>query len=141
MNPPAVYVTGSTSGGGEGGSPASTASTGGDGGGGGVVCTCAEGLTCCGGPETCVNLLNDPFNCGECGNHCAADQACIQGECRDACDPGFGCEEGICCGLKCCDATIELCCDYGTSADAPDLHCQTPVNGTCPLACSGCEED
>lgn len=132
----------SSSGGGAGGedvgttTTVSTTSAGGDGGAGGMACACEAGLSCCG--PACVNLANDPLNCGSCDTRCAEAQACIQGECKDPCDPDFGCEEGICCGVTCCnDGTI--CCDYGTSAEAPDVHCQAPVNGTCPLACSGCE--
>ncbi|MGK3981844.1 hypothetical protein WME99_02350 [Sorangium sp. So ce136] len=137
------YITVSSSssgGGGDVGTTTSvsvtTTSAGGEGGAGGVACTCEEGLSCCG--PTCVNLANDPHNCGTCGTTCAAEQACIQGECKDPCAPEFGCEEGICCGEACCtDGT--LCCDYGTSAEMPLLLCQDPVNGTCPVACSGCE--
>lgn len=137
-----TYVTASSaSGGGAGGDAATstsvvtTTTSSGEGGAGGVACTCEDGLSCCG--PTCVNLANDPHNCGECGTACAPEQACIQGECKDPCAPEFGCEEGICCGTACCGAGT-LCCDYGASADAPDLSCQEPVNGTCPIACTGC---
>ncbi|WP_437290434.1 hypothetical protein [Sorangium sp. So ce406] len=136
-----TYVTASSASGG-GAEPGTTTtsvvtttSSSGEGGAGGVACTCEEGLSCCG--PTCVNLVNDPHNCGECGTTCAPEQACIQGECKDPCAPGFGCEEGTCCGETCCVGGT-LCCDYGTSADAPSVSCQDPVNGTCPVACSGC---
>jgi hypothetical protein len=140
--PTYVTVSSSSAGGagGEGGATtttvATTTSAGGAGGEGGAACTCEAGLSCCG--SECVNLAGDPHNCGTCGTTCAENQACIQGVCANACAPGFGCEEGLCCGVRCCGAG-ELCCDYGESADAPDLHCQATVNGTCPLACSGCE--
>ncbi|MGK4005909.1 hypothetical protein WMF31_25000 [Sorangium sp. So ce1036] len=134
-----VTTTSTTStgggGGGDVGTTTSTTSAGGEG-GGPVECTCEAGLTCCG--PACVNMASDPLNCGACGAQCGAEEACIQGECKDPCDPDFGCEEGLCCGKACCGPGA-LCCDYGASADAPDLHCQEPVNGTCPLACSGCE--
>ncbi|WP_437320044.1 hypothetical protein [Sorangium sp. So ce385] len=146
MNVLPIYVTvSSSSGGGAGGeggattttttTTVSTTSAGGEGGAGGVACTCDAGLSCCG--PACVNLANDPQNCGTCGTRCPDEQACIQGECKDPCDPNFGCEEGICCGVECCLGGT-ICCDYGTSAEAPDLHCQQPENGTCPLACTGC---
>ncbi|WP_437930483.1 hypothetical protein WMF37_15015 [Sorangium sp. So ce291] len=140
------YITvSSSSGGGEGGdvgttTSVTTTSAGGEGGAGGVACTCEEGLSCCG--PTCVNLANDPHNCGTCGTTCEGAEACIQGECKSWCSPEFGCEEGICCGNECCGTPERpgtICCDYGTSAEAPVLRCQDPVNGTCPVACSGCE--
>lgn len=138
-----TYVTAtSASGGGAGGEPGTTTSvvtttsSSGEGGAGGVACTCEAGLSCCG--PTCVNLANDPHNCGECGTACGPAEACIQGECKDPCSEGFGCEEGICCGEGACCLGGTICCDYGTSADAPSVSCQDPVNGTCPVACSGC---
>ncbi|WP_437899768.1 hypothetical protein [Sorangium sp. So ce124] len=144
-NLPTYVVTASSSSsggaGGEGGATTTVATTstggeGGMGGEGGTVCTCEPGLSCCG--SECVNLAGDPRNCGSCGTTCTETQVCIQGQCANACAPGFGCEEGLCCGVRCCRAG-EICCDYGDSADAPDVHCQATANGTCPLACSGCE--
>jgi hypothetical protein len=154
---PYYHVTSSSSGGGEGGAGTTVTTTttttttttagtggagglggaGGQGGEGGTPCTCADGLSCCG--EACVNLNNDVLNCGECGNACTAPNTCIQGECKDPCPPDFGCDsaEGkVCCGLQCCDPGL-ICCDYG-AAGTPELHCQPPENGTCPVACSGC---
>ena len=30
----------------------------------------------------CVNFQTDPLNCGDCGNACAANQVCMNGDCR-----------------------------------------------------------
>jgi hypothetical protein len=52
------------------------------------TCTCAAkgdrachpAFTCCGTPDGCVNLNNDPKNCGSCGNNCGAG-VCANGAC------------------------------------------------------------
>jgi hypothetical protein len=30
----------------------------------------------------CVNFQTDPLNCGDCGNVCAVNQVCMNGDCR-----------------------------------------------------------
>ena len=41
--------------------------------------SCAPPFTQCG--ESCVNLSNDPLNCGACGHACATGQSCANGMC------------------------------------------------------------
>jgi hypothetical protein len=45
---------------------------------------------------TCVNLNNDPENCGTCGNSCLMGEGCIGGQCF--------CPSGALCGGQCCAA-------------------------------------
>lgn len=40
---------------------------------------CGAGDSVCGG--ACVDLQDDPANCGTCGNTCGADVSCFQGQC------------------------------------------------------------
>src|SRR5262249_41564539 len=81
--------------------------------GGTGVCNvlCTTGRMCCGG--TCVNLENDPFNCGTCGNTCKAPTSfCGAGTCQaPACGPAVDClPDATCCGNTCCGAG-QLCCE------------------------------
>ena len=51
-----------------------------DGCGGQITCpTCSGGLTCC--AAVCVNITNDPQNCGGCGIACAPNFPCINQTC------------------------------------------------------------
>ncbi|HMF42294.1 MAG TPA: tail fiber domain-containing protein [Polyangia bacterium] len=135
--------------GGSGGA-AGSAGTGGSGGaGGGGICTvlCTTGRTCC-GANTCVNLQNDPFNCGKCGNVCPATAPfCGGGMCgQPPCNPNPGagvCAPAtLCCGTTCC-AQGQLCCDpEGPLGGEPT--CYTPTNDqpTCPQGCAPlCKSD
>jgi hypothetical protein len=47
--------------------------------------TCAAPKTMCGG--SCVNLGNDPKNCGQCGAACGMFQVCNGGTCDYSCSP------------------------------------------------------
>jgi len=93
------------------------------------ACTCGLlGRACAGGPESqccpgltgalgCVNLLDDPRNCGACGQECAPGMACVGGSCR-------------------CSALGEV----GCPADGPAPHCRgsacaCPARGDGALAC------
>jgi hypothetical protein len=61
--------------------------------------TCGT-LTNCGG--TCVDVLTDDANCGECGFACATTSTCGAGECGA---PGVNCPTDVCGGLyQCCFA-------------------------------------
>jgi len=127
--------------GGSGGAPAMTAS--GGSGGGCDANNCAEqGLACCGG--ACVDLRDDPYNCGTCGKRCvggggSAPTYCNAGTCTvpPPCE-NFGCQATeVCCGASCC-AEGELCCDVpGPISSGPG--CYAPVNGTCPVGCPDCK--
>jgi hypothetical protein len=52
---------------------------------GSCVAPCPGNQTVCG--QTCVNLNNDPANCGECRRACASGR-CMQGTCADECPAG-----------------------------------------------------
>lgn len=105
--------------GGAGGSPAGGAGTAGSG-------DCPEpcmpsGTTCCDG--RCVNLGNDPNNCGGCGTSCGGDTPYCAGTCQAApCDP---CEAGQICCLIMAGPWFE--------------ECTEPVDGTCPVGCPECD--
>ncbi len=93
-----------------------------------------EGFTCCDGE--CVNLENDPENCGQCGVECEGEtpycaSMCIARPCSASCDGGE-----TCCGNACCGAG-EICCVSTVGPAAP--ACTTPENGTCPLGCADCD--
>jgi hypothetical protein len=76
--------------------------------------SCAVGEQLCG--TSCVNLLSDDANCGNCALPCTAGNVCDQGVCRPI---GDGCPAGrTLCG--------DTCVDLATSAD----HC-----GTCDTSC------
>lgn len=51
--------------------------------------------------ETCVNIMTDPNNCGDCGNQCAEGEVCEQGTCKEV---SQNCED-TCTGpnMTCCN--------------------------------------
>lgn len=130
-----------TGGQGAGGADGGTVDGGGSGGGvgsggagGGPACDtdCGPARECCDG--TCVNLQNDPLNCGTCGRRCSAEPYCGDGECGiPACFTT--CTSGTCCGTSCC-SEAEICCQ----AQAPVSrvpYCQEPDNrGSCSPGCA-----
>jgi hypothetical protein len=74
-----------------------------------VATCCHEHQTCCG--NRCVDTTINDANCGGCGIACAADETCIEGNCRQGsgggggecrdedCPLGQRCYDGICgCG-------------------------------------------
>ncbi|MDX9719423.1 MAG: hypothetical protein RBU37_01655 [Myxococcota bacterium] len=113
-----------------------------------AVCSCGQGFCvppqeCCPyapGALTeatfddfiCLNLQEDPFNCGGCGVQCGEGEVCIDGECRCGEQPGTE-------GPFCVQANTYCC------ADAPG---EDGLLGTCletgePCLCGGtqlCEE-
>jgi len=138
---------GAGGGGTAGGSGAGTGGVGGQAGaggasgaGGGGPCTlaCTTGRACCG--NACVNLQNDPMNCGACGKRCAGSTSlCDGGNCvQPPCNSTAPCPSGgACCGSSCC-APGDLCCaPQGPVAGGPP-SCFTPTadQKTCPQGCA-----
>jgi hypothetical protein len=90
---------------------------------GNYVC-CSDGQTYCKG--SCVDLQNDPGNCGSCGRTCPADQECVQGNCRDiACPP-----DQTRCATTCVDLAFDNnnCGSCGNVCGGSTPYC---VSGTC----------
>ncbi|MFO0568890.1 MAG: hypothetical protein U0263_24750 [Polyangiaceae bacterium] len=112
--------------------------------GGGTSCTgptsCPQGLSCCAGK--CVNVANDPFNCGGCSNVCAANPPFCNGVCGPtpcsiATDPPPG---TFCCGTNFCKQG-QLCCEVNGPGPSggPTCHTPTPQQPTCPIGCPLCQ--
>jgi hypothetical protein len=121
----------------------------------GVTCT-THGQCCSGtcnpqnsrGRRTCscpADVLNDPENCGECGNACPhvpnSSPVCTKGTCDWICDPGYYRSENECLPQK---HDAELCGDNNqclgglcacTSRQSTTCYCMTqePPTG-CPGA-------
>jgi hypothetical protein len=100
---------------------------------------CQLGLTCCAG--TCVNTANDPYNCGACGNTCAAyppfcSGVCEPAPCFNGAPPPPG---GFCCGQQFCTLG-QLCCDVQGPGPSTGPVCFTPtaMQWTCPVGCPSC---
>jgi hypothetical protein len=104
---------------------------------------CTTGRTCCGG--ACLNLQNDPFNCGKCGNVCPATAPfCGAGTCtHPTCDANVICiGTATCCGSMCCGVG-SICCDpQGPLLTTPTCFTPTPDQKTCPQGCAPlCKSD
>ncbi len=87
-----------------------------------VTASCADPATACG--DTCVDLRNDPANCGTCGNACAAAHVehalCLDGTCSyDSCSTGFAD----------CDGDVSNGCEQPTSSDVNNC-------GGCGIVCA-----
>ena len=106
--------------------------------------------------ETCVDYLNDPSNCGACGNVCGDGTCCSNGSCASLCGDGQTWCDGQCadvlndnlncggCGIACGDGT---CCNAGSCESVCPAgqvwcgeQCVDPQNdsgncGTCGSAC------
>ena len=126
--------------GGTAGSGGAGGTSGGVGGSGGTtVCAalCTVGRTCCGG--ACVNVQNDPRNCGVCGKSCGGNTPyCGDGTCQAApCGPLTDCfSAASCCGNSCC-AVGDICCqDQGPISVAPKCFNPTAAEPTCPQGCA-----
>lgn len=115
--------------------------TGGAGTGGGpAVCrlACTSGRSCCG--NGCVNLQNDPHNCGSCGKRCEGALAyCGDGTCQvPPCGPltELCAPSSICCGNTCCPVGALCCADQGPISIAPRCFTPTAAEPTCPQGCA-----
>ena len=92
---------------------------------GGGACdggACGIGLQCCGG--ACKNEMNDPLNCGKCGQVCTgSNPMCIAGHC-----------EAQTCAPRCSD--LQVCClvEQGGPSSPPSCYPGT----TCPVGCPAC---
>ncbi|MBN4050439.1 hypothetical protein JYT28_01690, partial [Desulfobulbus sp. AH-315-M07] len=131
---------------------------------GGMVTATVDGLACVGGTTTCsdicVNLNNDPENCGGCGNACEPGDPCIDGvcplqcvggtiRCDDVCvDLGFDPQHCGACGAACADdevCSISQCavdCSGGTTKcgnRCVDTELDPANCGACDIACSAGE--
>lgn len=116
---------------GSGGSPG-TGGSAGTGGGGTCATACGEARNCCG--DHCVNLMNDPMNCGQCGRTCGEGTYCTGGNCvTPPCDTT--CTGSVCCGSQCCSAG-QLCCDPQGPLDMGPVCIEPNEEGTCPMGCA-----
>ena len=140
-----------TAGSGSGGSGAAgtggatgTGGTTGAGGAGVCAVACTTGRDCCGG--SCVNLQNDPLNCGVCGRRCEGGTPyCGDGNCQQApCEPNVElcAPNSICCGSTCCPLGDICCEDQGPISRAPSCFTPTAAEPTCPQGCAPlCKSD
>lgn len=102
------------------------------------VPTCESGLTCADPLRTCcyggcVDLQNDPNNCGSCASFC--DGNCINGVCVDQC--GNMCTTGqTCCNGTCANTTSDMnnCGACGSVCDSEESN--TCANGSCKCGSS-----
>lgn len=80
---------------------------------------CEEGEDCCG--FECISVMDDPDNCGACGNTCATDESCVDGACT--------------CGDSSCNLG-ERCCSSGANQSC--INTQVDINncGACGEVCA-----
>jgi hypothetical protein len=122
---------GAISGGGTGGGGGQIA----DGGGSGGCGVCPEGRACCEGK--CVNLNNDPFNCGQCGVRCSDPTPFCGGSCQPPpCERATACTGGSCCGVECCGAGQICCAIAGPIDGVRSCVTLTAEQRTCPQGCA-----
>jgi hypothetical protein len=101
-------------------------------GAGGAIGVCSS----CAG--ACVDLANDPANCGACGHACGPSHPlCDRGQCKTApCEVvGPICPTDLlCCGEACCPSW-KSCCNVPGKASP---QCLALDGGACPTTCADC---
>jgi hypothetical protein len=102
---------------------------------------CAGGTQCCNGK--CVNLMNDPYNCGTCAAFCPGPYPyCDYGQCgKPPCDAPSPPPPGtFCCGQSYCQPSQLCCAVEGPGPWAgPICFAPTPAQPTCPIGCPLCQ--
>jgi hypothetical protein len=98
---------------------------------------CANGLCCPPGQQgcsgQCVDALNDPHNCGDCGVTCTPGQSCLKGHCTCGGPCSATCPSGqICCSDRCCDPVKDpVNCSVSPSVCPPVVDFSICTPGTC----------
>jgi hypothetical protein len=102
----------------------------------GQDCT-SNGMQCCAG--TCVDLANDPQNCGRCGVSCTAPSSyCQDSRCLvPPCDQDAACGASSCCGTECCGQG-QICCTLRDERPTPTCYTLQNNETTCPSGCPLC---
>jgi hypothetical protein len=101
---------------------------------GGSGCSdCGQERACC--DDHCVNLANDPLNCGQCGRACTGDTYCTGSECVPRPCSSTCTSTEICCGAQCC-AAGQLCCDPQGPIETGAQCTEPSETGTCPMGCA-----
>jgi hypothetical protein len=83
-----------------------------------------------------ADTMNDPFNCGGCGNQCMATQSCSCGNCLDPCPAGKSPCCGTCVDLGTDPSNCGACgqvCPQPLGSDLPAVP--TCVGGGCTFIC------
>jgi hypothetical protein len=89
---------------------------------------CPPGTHPCG--ASCVDLLNDPLNCGSCGDLCSTCEQCTSGTCSSSCGPNM-----VLCGPPCfCTNPLTDNSNCGSCGNAcpPGELC---LSGSCGCEC------
>jgi hypothetical protein len=122
---------------------------------------CPSGLSPCGG--LCVNLSYDHENCGSCGNACAPEEVCSDGECILECPDGKtrcsggcvdtdsdiyncgecdnACEAGLHAVPVCSSGTCSVQCEEGWFDPDGDGSCDSNCDPTADEICNGSDDD
>ncbi|AKF08205.1 Tryptophan synthase alpha chain [Sandaracinus amylolyticus] len=87
---------------------------------------CAPGTSMCG--DICADTDSSRAHCGECGNACAAGEACLEGSCAIVCPGSQSACDGVCADL---DSDRRHCGECGATCDAGELC----VDGACAVSC------
>jgi hypothetical protein len=84
---------------------------------------CTAPLSCC--SNACVYEMNDPLNCGGCGNHCmGAKSMCLNGSCvAPTCQPAC--------------TSAQVCCNVPGPGPTQPPKCYD--GSGCPIGCPLCQ--